>query len=484
MQDVELVEGEEKTGAAPNASADPPTPDGPRRDRKARWRRARRWWLLATVLVVVLVVVSIVQDRRDQARLVRLAAVPGVLAPVDGPVHGLWTTTVATTGAITDLHDVGGVLVGGWTSPDGGSMARGVDARTGAEVWSVPLASARVPSWGCVTTQRPATGQNPAVLVCEVVDASATEILGTTASTHATAVHVVVLDPRTGTVLRRLPADVHASFAPVGTDVALATTTDNGIDVTRLDPRTGRTVWTVHLTLDFRDAGPVLPVWVQGLGGGLLVQTDAQAWELDPTGGVVRVGADPPPPGVWDFFRTAGGDMVRVGFPSPQTSGDLTYTDLATGATFTPPAARPPSYRVDDGSAPNVLLSLGPTMTAWDLRTGQQLWHSEGSMTTALILDGTVYSIGAGTVHAQDAQTGHTLWSVDTTTRGANDLATDGRTLLVLTGNDAATSTLRSLDLTDGSEQWQTSLPVAAQSLQVITGRLFASTLDGVEALG
>jgi hypothetical protein len=479
MRDVELVEGDERTGATTPSSADASPGDG-----SARRRRARRWWLLATVLVVVLVVTSIVQDRRDQARLVRLAAVPGVLAPVGGPVHGLWTTPVATTAAIMDVHDVGGVLVGGWTSPDGGSAARGVDARTGTEVWSVPLAAAGVPSWGCVTTQGPVTGQDRAVLVCEVVDASVTEMLGTTNSTHATAVHVVVLDPRTGTVLRRLPADVQGSFATIGADVVRATTTDNGVDVTRLDPRTGRTAWTAHLTADSRYAGTVRPVWVQGLGGGLLVQADAQAWELDPTGGVVRVGTAPPPAGVWEFFRTAGGDMVRFGFPSPQTSGDLTYTVLATGATFTPPAARPPSYGVDDGSAPNVLLSLGPTMTAWDLRTGQQRWRGEGSITTALILDGTVYSVGAGIVHAQDAQTGHALWSVDTKTRGANDLATDGRTLLVLTGNDTATSTLRSLDLTDGHEQWQTQLPVAAQSLQVITGRLFASTLDGTLALG
>jgi hypothetical protein len=201
-------------------------------------------------------------------------------------------------------------------------------------------------------------------------------------------------------------------------------------------------------------------------------------------GGVVRVGAAPPPAGEWESFRTAGGDMVRFGYPYPQTSGDFTYTDLATGATFTPPNVRPPSYGVDDGSAPNVLLSLGPTMTAWDLSTGQQRWHGEGSITTALILDGIVYSVGAGIVHAQDARTGHELWSVDTKTRGANDLATDGRSLLVLTGNDAATSTLRSLDLTDGHEQWQTQLPVAAQSLEVMAGRLFASTLDGMVALG
>jgi outer membrane protein assembly factor BamB len=348
----------------------------------------------------------------------------------------------------------------------------------------VPLAAAGVPSWGCVTTQGPATGQSPVVLVCEVVDASATEMLGTTTSAHATAVHVVVLDPRTGTVLRRLPADVQASFATIGADVVRATWSGYGVDVTRLDPRTGRTVWTMHLTLDSRDLGTVRPVWVQGLGRGLLVQADSHAWELDPTGGVVAVVPAQPPAGEWEYFRTAGGDMVRFGFPAPQTSGDLTYTDLATGATFTPPAARPPWHGVDDGSAPNVLLSLGSTMTAWDLRTGQQLWHSEGSMTTAMILNGTVYSVGAGTVHAQDAQTGHALWSVDTKTRGANDLATDGRTLPVLTGNDAATSTLRSLDLTDGSEQWQTSLPAAAQSLEVITGRLFATTLDGVEALG
>jgi hypothetical protein len=205
MRDVELVEGDERAGAVSIGATTPASAEASPGDRSSRWRRARRWWLLVGVLVVVLVAVSIVQDRRDQARLVRLAAVPGVLAPVGGPVHGLWTTTVATTAAITDVHDVGGVLVGGWTSPDGGSAARGVDARTGGEVWSVPLAAAGVPSWGCVTTQGPVTGQSPVVLVCEVVDASATELLGTTTSTHAAAVHVVVTaTSRTPTISARL----------------------------------------------------------------------------------------------------------------------------------------------------------------------------------------------------------------------------------------------------------------------------------------
>jgi outer membrane protein assembly factor BamB len=151
---------------------------------------------------------------------------------------------------------------------------------------------------------------------------------------------------------------------------------------------------------------------------------------------------------------------------------------------FTPPSTDVAWAGVDDGSEPDVLLCIGSTLTAWDLRTGQQLWHSDGPISAALILDGTVYSVGAGTVHAQDARTGHERWSVDTRIRGADGMATDGRELLVVGNPGAGASTLRRIDLADGTGLWQTELPVAAQGLEVSGGRLFALTTNGVAALG
>lgn len=57
----------------------------------------------------------------------------------------------------------------------------------------------------------------------------------------------------------------------------------------------------------------------------------------------------------------------------------------------------------DDGSAPMLLLTSGPELTAWDLATGDRRWTTNGVVSAVVVLECTVYSVGAGALRAQDA---------------------------------------------------------------------------------
>lgn len=475
MQDVGIVE------PTPSADSRVALASATPRARGLQWWR-RHWRGLATgAAVLVLVLPSAVQTAQERHRLAGLADVPGIVGPLGGPLHALW----ADLRPDSATYEVGGVLVGTWRSETEGAVVRGVDAQTGARVWSLPVAGPH--AWGdqCALADGAGDGPHRAMLACVVVDqAPAPPVDHPDTSTHATKVHLAVIDPRTGHVLATYPATPTDTISSLGTDIAIGSVVDGRSEVTRFDPRTARTVWTAHPTSASAPDVALTGARVSSSGDGLLVDAGARLWELSAAGAVVHEWSGLPVDDGSSIRTTPGGHVVRTTYAP--SGGGSTTTDLGTGATIVTPPGQQVITGTDDGSAPLLLLTSGAALTAWDLATGELRWTTEGAVSAVVVLDGTVYSIGAGVLRAQDAQTGAVRWTVHGDAAASASLETDGRSLLVLGAAAASSgSLLRAVDLRDGSSRWTSSLTGPAGPMLVLAHHLFTTTDDGhMVALG
>ncbi|MBC7550856.1 MAG: hypothetical protein H7269_08170 [Cellulomonas sp.] len=155
LHDV-VLDDDDGRGGTPSTAEPGGAGSGPVR------RFARRWrWPVAGAIVLSLAATSVVGSRREAAQLADLADVPGILAPLDGPVRELWTTSYYP---FPSSWDLGGVLVG--VSFDMAAInevvdgveaaalpepkARGVDARTGRGLWSMTLGASRAAPSACL----------------------------------------------------------------------------------------------------------------------------------------------------------------------------------------------------------------------------------------------------------------------------------------------------------------------------------------------
>ncbi|HUX70193.1 MAG TPA: hypothetical protein VMV41_06760, partial [Cellulomonadaceae bacterium] len=185
---------------------------------------------------------SVIQVVRERERLAHLDGIPGVVSPIVGPVNELWATDRQPD--LAGGQVIGGVLVDTWSASTG-TVARGLDPRTGVEVWSRPLERAGSHASRCVVADGPVSGTDRAVLVCLVVDAVATPtgVVGSAdgltggaadARSVPTQVHLDVLDPRTGAVLSTLPAAPTVTIAGMGADIAISSAVPGGAEVARV----------------------------------------------------------------------------------------------------------------------------------------------------------------------------------------------------------------------------------------------------------
>jgi outer membrane protein assembly factor BamB len=528
-QDVELVDeiAGAENAAGPGETArrpgvilrgEPPEQDSDagvgllRAVRRARRGRNRWWWATGVVLVLTLVVPSAVHAQQERARLERLAEVPGILAPLPGPVAVLWRGSGPFIWNGPTVSRIGDMLVGTGITLQGstatGTSVRGVDARTGVEVWSHRVDDTLAGGLPCVSTKGPTTGPGRAVTVCQMVDATAPDVSAgaasdtapnegvhaptTTAlrfgangaSEHATVVHLEVFDPLTGASLATYPGDVSDRLMAFQSDIVVSTVDvrQSATVVRRQDPRTGVTLWTaVHHAPD-TGSGGVASAWIWETGDRIFAGSASQVWSLTGAGATVHEwalgeGVDPR-----SILPTRGGRLLSV---TTDASDSMTVMDVDTRRPFVVPPGSRVRAGLDDGSAPEVLLTNAGRLIAWDLDTGQQLWTSDATVLAVLLVDGCVYSVGAGGVRAQDARTGAERWKTDPKLSGQSSLVTDGRVLVVAgRAADATGSVVRGLDLEDGRQVWETPLADETQSLSVVGGILISASAGGAIALG
>jgi len=487
-EDVDLVEVEPDDGSPPMTGRPDDEVDGSAPVPVGWWRRYR-WWLASGLVVLVGVAPSVAHAVQERARLAQLAHVPGVVAPLDGPVHEQWSVDAS----FLVIGEVGGVLLGTQADEKGVTTVRGIDARTGRALWSVPVTVPNSTPGRCVLTGGPVTGPGKAVLACLVVHevAPVSAPAGVRVMGQPLQVHLATLDPRIGALLGTFRADPVETITALGTDIVIAShqtgPTGGETTVRRWDPRTGSVAWTAHHP-DTAGDGASSPS-IQESGGVLLVQNGGDAWEVSASGAELRTWTGLPTDAGYFLWRTAGGHVLETtGGQGAVTSGEATgasangngdeVRDLGEGTTLSLANQIPMRAVVDDGSAPDLLLVAGTDPVAYDLRTGQVVWKAPHQIDAFVVLDGTVYTAGAGTVSAIDARTGTTRWTVHTGfSTNTGTLATDGRSLFVMTARGgSADSVVEALDLADGTVTWTSTLSHTFAGLEMVGDHLAAFT--------
>jgi outer membrane protein assembly factor BamB len=509
MQDVELVELDDDVDPAAHAGpfprlgadgTDPDDPDlvtgnpaPPRWSPRARARTRNAALALIAVLLVTGAASTVLGRRHDAARLRALADVPGVIAPLSGPVEELWQSD---GWPMASLSEVDGRLVTVLSLPAGGSAAVAMDPLTGEVAWRTPL-PADSPDGGpmqCVVPGSPwrdvadADPDAAPVLVCVVADemALADEERTLDGFMYPVRARLVVVDALTGELLADDPVEPPVSLTANGADLVVATVTADGhARITSRDPRSGEVLWT------FEPAEPVpvdrfglRRVWVHTQHD-LVVAEGGPVWVLTGSGELVReVAGEADPFG--GFTQLVAGGRVLARSPTDADSVTTELVDVDTGRSRSV-AGFVGTPQPDDGSLPDLLLvgpGTGGGLSAHDVATGARLWTVEGhDSSMPVVLDGRVLAVDGTSVEALDGRTGAVVWSTPVPRLLASSaIVTDGEVALVTTGvgPDGA---LVALDLDDGRQVWTT--PIDDQPyLFSEEGRLFGYGSTGVVAYG
>lgn len=397
---------------------DPTVPEEPvaaaRRDR-------RRLWLIVAVAVVAVGLggTQWVLTARENAAVARLAQVPGVLAPVDDTLEVV--RRLAPEDYATLAGEPYGTLVVGedgaqsyrWFAPaDPGWTTQLLGPNTALEDASQVFTDST-----CVTDETPGTATSDAALVvCLVTDGAQTlddtgQVGG---SLTATTRELVVLDTADGSVRARWPLPQVYDVVPLpGPVVVLDTQTDDGIEVTGHDALTGRELWRYDSE------------WAPGAWpnlfrlGDLVAFTDPSGMltMVSPDGTVIRRTAATPGYADLGWGREIDPRRSTVVLYTQQPDGtarSLIISGVGDAADDVEVDGLPLEVRVDDGSAPDLLLTNDSAVHAYDARTGATRWTADvRTLTNALVVRGRVYLATDRAVVALDADSGRELWRTD-----------------------------------------------------------------------
>lgn len=461
MREVELVEvldepGRSRPGVDPSSDQRVAVglPDDVRTART--WVRRHAPWLVATAALVVgsLVVTQVVLDRREDARVAALAAIPGVVPPVDASIGVLWRAepelaTVLRSGAVVD-----GVLVGGVQDASGASTVVGLDPDTGVVAWRTPLdlptpqptpTSAWPEQWiSCTPVAR-----GPAQVAACVSQQVGEGVEGIPPSS------VWVLDPANGDVLadREVTGGWGLTFVDDGIVVARPVSGDRWeVSATDVVDGTPRWSWTTPRPVGPDDEARSGTASLQSSADHVVLVVDTHSWVLTTAGEPVL---DVPLDAASWLQPARAGVFIESSWASSALSGTLLLAD----GSRVPIDETANWLAVDDGSAPGVVFTVGQApggadgLSGRSARTGERLWHVPGTIVTSLLLDGTLYVATSGSLVAVDATTGRVHWTTETE-HMPQQLSTDGRHLL-LPGPGV---TLEAYTLSDGALAWTADL--------------------------
>lgn len=500
MQTVELTEdgapaGERAPGAVTTAAA---TGGG-------RARRVGTATGIVMILVGALLVGQAVLDVRHRADVLRIAALPGAVAPVPDEPGVRWTLDPELLAALrleTPVADGSGTLyVGAVTRPDATVEAAGVDATTGARRWTAHLtgaaredARAGAPGTGCVVAEVDgAPGSAGDRSTSAAIDARAPDVsvLACLLTFHHAddgvlelprRAQVVVLDALTGAVLARHAVPARSSrLAVVDGTFAVGSRAYGEIEIEARDLLTGSLRWRVGLSVP-RSGTPTFAggspragrILLQAAAGLFVVAAGQRTYLLTPDGEERRR-----PGRQLAYVRAAERDrlvllvvdraidslVVRPGRPDQTTAGAVALPTL------------------DDGST-DAVLTVDDGLRARDPADGRVLWRVEGRDSGLVVLDGVAYQVtDRDLLRAVDLATGTVLWRVPTRpgTYGTG-VVTDGERLYVearsVGGADGSDSALLAYGL-DGRAQAEILPPAGWRSLELRGGVVVATSDRG-----
>lgn len=412
--------------------------DAPARpDEQVPPRRSRRWLLVPALAVVALVGVQVTVQVRERAAVSALARVPGVVRPVDEHLEIQWRPDAGAESVLWSGIARDGALVGLRRASDESQALVAVDERTGAQVWSTPLADAHEvaradgegfsPIGGCVGDPGDAGRA-----VCLVTDAVMAYREDENVLVPSDLSRLVVVDLADGSVVvdRQTPGATAFAALPGGVVVVGTPGADGALVVTATDLLTGRERWRTAVPSDAGEPDE----------GGFVDRSTAIFRTAD---GLVVVTAGRRITPLDDEGRPLGAAVdASNGFEADPTRGTViaftlddrgreTTTILGDGPDLVLDG-RTARVSADDGSVPGLVLAADSRIRAYDRSTGRERWSvGHGLSGSAVVVRGHVYLSTPDGVVAVDGRTGDELWRAPVEKgRTMGDLVTDGRHLL------------------------------------------------------
>jgi len=498
MQEVVLVEFDSREAPGPNGeSPDPriPPPDDlghPAGASAGAWpRQARRWWRVSAGLALIVVVSTVVADRRESARLAALADVPGILAPLDGPVTELWHSDVSVW---PGLEEVAGRLVGVEAHRDGSVDVVALDPLTGEAVWRAAARPSGAMDVGtsCALPKPPRLtndSNGTPVVVCVVVDEAAATDEAAGPVARPTKARLLVLDATTGAVLSDGPTEPSTSVGAIGTDIVISHVDAAGrVHVARTDARGTTDRWT------FTGPGP-LPAnpslqdaSVQVVDGLILVAAAGSCWVLSGDGDLVHAWTADPTTGAGGRVEVLhrGNLLVEPATTDGGASGSEVI-DLATELSFTA-EGYPVGAVPDDASLAYLILmqsAAGDDLVAYDIASGRRRWTTPGTIGGGLVvINGRVIHSGTDELRSIDGRTGETVWATPVERVAQTSLVSDGRLVLLTQPDPDGGVVLTAYGLDDGRLRWQADVADDLHFLIAFDGKLYGWADQGLIALG
>lgn len=436
---------------------DEPVDDGPRP--RSRWRR---WWPLPVVVALLAVGAQAGLDARQRAHDERIAALPGTLAPVGEALTVRWTVADDDYAVVSAGYEVDGAYVGVRRAVDGSFAAVALDAGTGLARWSTglgprgeregaPIDAGNV-TVGLVGSPYCVPGVTPdaPVLAC-LVDSRR---------------GLVILDATDGTVVRREDLPSAADLVAVdGGTTYLARSTGTDCEVTALGETAA--LWTTTAACGGRPE-------IVAAGGLVAVGSTREHVSVLTASGEVLESTD-------DGAAAAVGDTLVLYDLAGDGSGVSRL--LRTGAEPVDVDGIVMVPRVDDGSAPDLVVTVDRTTRGFDARTGKQLWESPDPLSGIYLLrDGDVVgSSGQDVLVSIDGRTGavHHRAALLPDTLPLSPV-TDGPTYLtILRGAPSDSPRLVAVSADGDDRSWDVRLPGGLLGLSQLGRHLVGSDRDG-----
>ncbi|NUU16694.1 PQQ-binding-like beta-propeller repeat protein [Cellulomonas humilata] len=434
----------------------------------------RHWWPVAVLVVLAIVVSSLVASARDRAFVARMAAVPGMVRPLDSAPVPLWETLASPLPGTLLAADGALVVLG---ADDEGWTVTAHDPTTGAERWSTVVAQASRAGFESTAAVCPALREDVGSLVVCLVQLPRVLYSDDSSIQEPPRVAVVPLSAEDGSRLGGWEVrGVIVGFDRVEDDLVVGTLDSEGrLTVQRRDGRSGDVVWSMVTPVVMESAATVTaaamrvlpPVVV--LEGGATIVLDVDDGSTIMTAARFS-GLQVAPLG--ERFATwapvGGGHVHGVG-----------------GTALYAVSGLPAELSADDGSlAGSLLVDEGPEVAALDLATGAERWRVRSMLDPRVLVSHHLVVSGGSTYGVLDATDGSMLWEVDTSAVLPWSPLSDGSLVLGPGTSADGGPELWGRGLDDGARYWSVPLPEGVRWVDSVGGHLVVRTENTLTVYG
>ena len=473
---MQLVEVEDApTATSPSRAPDNRVSPEPVQDvRGGAGRVLRRWWPVAALLVLGIVASALVVSARDRAFVARIAAVPGLVRPLDGAPAPLWETAGSTLPGTVLVAD--GALVVLSAGADEWTVTAH-DPTTGAERWATAVAPASRSGFESSAATCPALRDDVGSLVLCLVAQPRVLYSDDASIQEPPRIAVVPLSARDG---ERLGGwDVRGAIVGIDRvedDLVVGTLdAESHLVVQRRDGRTGHVVWSMVtpdvmeqqatvITASMRVLPPVIV-----LEGGSTIVLDVD------DGRTIMTGA-----------RYSGLQVAALGerFTTWAPVGGGRVHD-ADGSPLYPLEGLPAQLSADDGSQSGTLLvDEGPEVVGIDPSDGAEQWRTRTTLDPRVLVSHRLVVSGSTTYGVIDATDGSMLWDVDTGAILPWNPLSDGTLVIGPGTSPGGAPELWGRGLDDGVRYWSVPLPEGVRRVDAVGGRLVVRTENDLIVYG